>query len=63
MFRANREGKERAARAITALLREKAIGVEKYTKSNRHVAEKFVLLVEDYVPRAKKYVTAGPENI
>jgi phage/plasmid primase-like uncharacterized protein len=62
LFRTGSDGKERAARAITALIREKAIGVEKYTKPNRHVAEKFMILVEDYVPRAKKYAAPAPEN-
>lgn len=62
MFLADRDGKSRAAMAITALIREKAIGVEKYTKPNRHAAEKFVVLVQDYVPRAKKYAAPAPEN-
>ncbi|MCY1450834.1 hypothetical protein D9M71_676700 [compost metagenome] len=63
MFVAGRDGKLRATMAITALIRAKAIGVVEYSKPNRHPAQKFVVLAEDYVPRAKKYVTAGPENI
>ncbi|MDR7286375.1 hypothetical protein J2X84_005239 [Pseudomonas corrugata] len=63
MFVDSRDGKLRAAMAITALIRAKAIGVVEYPKSNRHFARKYIVLAEDYVPRAKKYDAAEPENI
>ncbi|WP_223506698.1 AAA family ATPase [Pseudomonas sp. GL-RE-29] len=61
IFVAGRDGKLRAAMAITALLRAKVIGVLEYSKPNRHPAQKYVVLVEDYVPQTKKYATEEPE--